>query len=85
MPDVTVYTRSWCPYCRRAKDLLRTKGVSFREIDIEANAALETEMIQKASGRDTVPQVFIGAHHVGGYDDLAEADRAGELDRLLAT
>lgn len=83
MPQVTIYTRPWCPYCRRAKDLLRAKGVDFDEIDIEGSDKLEAEMVARAQGRDTVPQIFIDGHHVGGCDDLHELDRDGGLDRLL--
>lgn len=83
MPQVTIYTRPWCPYCRRAKDLLRAKGVDFDEIDIEGSDTLEAEMVARAQGRDTVPQIFIDGHHVGGCDDLHELDREGGLDRLL--
>ncbi len=83
MPQVTIYTRPWCPYCRRAKDLLRAKGVDFDEIDIEGSDKLEAEMVARAQGRDTVPQIFIDGHHVGGCDDLHELDREGGLDRLL--
>lgn len=83
MPQVTIYTRPWCPYCRRAKNLLRAKGVVFDEIDIEGSDKLEAEMVARAQGRDTVPQIFIDGHHVGGCDDLYELDREGGLDRLL--
>jgi glutaredoxin 3 len=79
---VTIYTSAWCGYCRRAKALLDGKGIAYREIDVDGNRALREEMIAR-SGRRTVPQVFIGEHHVGGSDDLAAAARTGELDRLL--
>lgn len=83
MAEVEIYTQRWCPYCMRAKRLLHRKGVTFREIDIGAGDALEDEMIRRAGGRDTVPQVFIDGRHVGGSDDLQELERSGELDRWL--
>ncbi len=83
MPAITIYTKSWCPYCAAAKDLLADKGAAFTEIDIEANSGARAEMIQKAQGRSTVPQIFIGDRHVGGCDDLYALDGRGELDRLL--
>lgn len=79
---VLVYSKSWCPYCERAKALLRHKGVSFEEVDIETYPERREEMIQR-SGRRTVPQIFIGARHVGGSDDLFGLEAAGRLDRLL--
>ena len=84
MPPVTIYTKGWCPYCSAAKDLLREKGVAFEEIEITGDAARRREMIDRTGGRSTVPQIFIGARHVGGCDDLHALDRRGELDRLLA-
>lgn len=81
-PAVTIYTSAWCGYCMRAKALLDGKGISYREVSVDGNRALREEMIAR-SGRRTVPQVFIGEHHVGGSDDLAAAARTGELDRLL--
>ena len=81
--EIRIYTRSWCPYCTRAKALLTRKGAVFTEIDIEAAPGRREEMIA-ASGRTTVPQIFIGARHVGGCDDLHALDAAGGLDPLLA-
>jgi len=81
-PGVTVYISDWCPYCRRAKDLLDRKNVSISEINVEDDLKFREEMIAR-SNRRTVPQIFIGDKHVGGYDDLFELDRSGELDRLL--
>jgi glutaredoxin 3 len=81
-PAVTVYVSDWCPYCQRAKGLLAQKNVDFREINVEDDAKLREEMIAR-SNRRTVPQIFIGATHVGGCDDLFELDRSGELDRLI--
>ncbi len=80
---ITIYTTPWCGYCARAKALLARKGVAFTEIDVEARRELREEMIAR-SGRRTVPQVFIGDRHIGGSDDLAALEAAGELDRLLA-
>jgi glutaredoxin 3 len=81
-PDIKIYLTGWCPYCQRAKQLLGQKELAFTEIDVENDPALRTEMIEK-SGRRTVPQIFIGARHVGGCDDLFALDRSGELDRLI--
>jgi len=82
MPEITMYTKSWCSYCDRAKALLRAKGQTWTEIDVEASPAKLEEMIAK-SHRRTVPQIFIGERHVGGFDDLAALENAGELDPLL--
>jgi glutaredoxin 3 len=81
-PQVVMYTKSWCPYCERARSLLKSKGVSFQEIDIESLPEEREEMIRR-SGRRTVPQIFIGTRHIGGSDDIHELDAAGELDSLL--
>jgi glutaredoxin 3 len=83
MPDVVIYSRSWCGYCTRAKALLARKGVTFREIEIDGNDALRDEMVARAGGRRTVPQVFIGETHVGGCDDLFQLESEGWLDALL--
>jgi glutaredoxin 3 len=79
---VTVYTTSWCGPCRRAKDLLRRKGVPFTEVDVEEVPGAREEM-ERRSGRITVPQVFAGDRHLGGCDDLHRLDARGELDALL--
>lgn len=84
MPEVVVYTKSWCGYCTRAKDLLSRKGVDFTEVEISGDDARRDEMIARAGGRRTVPQVFIGAVHVGGCDDLYRLEGEGRLDALLA-
>ena len=84
MTAVTIYTKGWCPYCSAAKQLLQNKGIAFDEIDIERRPEARREMIAKAGGRSTVPQVFVGARHVGGCDDLYALDGRGELDPLLA-
>jgi len=83
MPAITIYTKSWCPYCSAAKKLLSEKGVDFTEIDIEKKPEARAEMIQKARGRSTVPQIFIGEKHVGGCDDLYDLDDRGQLEPLL--
>ena len=84
MPPVTIYTKTWCPYCMAAKDLLDQKGIAFTEIEISGKPDLRDEMLAKSNGRSTVPQIFIGSRHVGGCDDLYALDRKGELDKLLA-
>jgi len=84
MPKVEIYTKMFCPYCVRAKRLLAEKGVVFEEHDITLGGPQRAEMIQRANGRSTVPQIFIGDRHVGGSDDLAALERAGKLDPLLA-
>ena len=83
MANVEIYTKSWCPFCTRAKKYLDRKGVAYREIDVTTNAVRELEMV-KRSERFTVPQIFIDGHLLGGNDDLREADRSGRLDRLLS-
>ena len=83
MPAVTIYTKTWCPYCMAAKDLLDQKGIAFTEIEISGKPNLRDEMLAKSNGRSTVPQIFIGSRHVGGCDDLYALDRKGELDKLL--
>ena len=81
-PAITVYLSDWCPYCRRAKDLLESKALVFDEINVDADANFREEMMAR-SNRRTVPQIFIGEKHIGGCDDLFELDRSGELDRLI--
>ena len=83
MPAITIYTKGWCPYCSAAKDLLNDKGATFEEVDIEKKPEARAEMIQKAGGRSTVPQIFIGERHVGGCDDLYALDDRGQLEPLL--
>lgn len=80
---VLMYSKSWCPYCERARELLQRKGVAFQEIDIDTVPGQRAEMIRRSGGRYTVPQIFIGEHLVGGSDDLYELDAAGGLDPLL--
>lgn len=84
MPRIQIYLTTWCPFCQRATQLLREKGQSFEAIDIEAEPERRSEMIER-SGRRSVPQVFVDTRHVGGYDDLAALDAAGQLDPLLAS
>ena len=83
MPRVEMYTKMFCPYCARAKRLLADKGVEVEEYDITLGGAKRDEMMSRASGRHTVPQIFIGDRHIGGSDDLAALEAAGELDPLL--
>ena len=83
MTSITIYTKGWCPYCGAAKKLLEEKGAAFTEIDIEKKPGARAEMIQKAGGRSTVPQIFIGERHVGGCDDLYALDDRGQLEPLL--
>ncbi|OJJ09958.1 glutaredoxin 3 [Alphaproteobacteria bacterium AO1-B] len=85
MSDVTIYTRQLCGFCTAAKRLLEKKGVSFTEHDATFDPKLRQEMVQKANGRSTFPQIFIGSEHVGGCDDLHDLERAGKLDQLLAS
>ena len=82
MPAVVMYTTGWCPYCQRARQLLRRKDVPVTEIDLDSAPEKRAEMQQK-SGRRTVPQIFIGDTHVGGSDDLHALEDAGKLDALL--
>lgn len=83
MSKVEIYTTPYCPYCISAKALLSRKNVQFTEIDVSGDAAGRAAMIQRANGRMTVPQIFIGDVHVGGSDDLHELEYAGKLDALL--
>lgn len=84
MPKVEIYTKMMCPYCTRAKRLLDDKGVAYQEYDIGMGGPKRQEMLARANGRSTVPQVFVGDTHVGGSDDLAAMERQGKLDALLA-
>ncbi len=84
MAKVEIYTKFLCPYCSRAKSLLQSKGVEFTEYDISMGGPKREEMLSRANGRTTVPQIFIDDRHIGGSDDLAALDRAGGLDPLLA-
>ena len=81
---VEIYTKAYCPYCWRAKQLLEAKGVEYREIAIDYGGEVRERMIERAKGRTTVPQIFIREQHVGGCDDLMALERAGRLDDLIA-
>jgi len=83
MPAITIYTKCACSYCHAAKDLLREKNVPFEEISVDADWTAQVRMSERANGRWTVPQIFIGETHVGGYDDLYDLERTGKLDVLL--
>ena len=83
MSKIEIYTTRYCPYCTSAKALLNRKNVQFTEIDVSGDPAGRAKMIQRANGRMTVPQIFIGEVHVGGSDELHELERAGKLDPLL--
>ncbi|MFZ5704197.1 MAG: glutaredoxin 3 [Pseudomonadota bacterium] len=84
MAKVEIYTKAFCPYCSRAKSLLQSKGVDYEEYDISMGGPKRAEMIERAKGGSTVPQIFIDGSHVGGCDDIHALDRAGKLDPLLA-
>ena len=84
MAKVEVYTTSYCPYCIRAKSLLKGKGVAFEEIDVSGDAALREKMIELSGGRRTVPEIFINGRIIGGYDELRALEAAGRLDPLLS-
>lgn len=83
MSHVTIYTKAYCPYCVRAKSVLDNKGVSYQEIRIDEQPELRPEMIERAGGRTTVPQIFIGERHIGGCDDMLALNASGQLDPLL--
>src|ERR1700693_4435510 len=84
MVPIDIYTIRYCPYCHDAKELLSRKGVGFHEIDVSGNRDKRKEMIARAGGRSTYPQIFIGTTHIGGCDDLYALEEAGKLDSLLA-
>lgn len=83
MAEIEIYTKFLCPYCTRAKALLESKGARFREIDVTMDPALRRQMIERANGRSTVPQIFIDGLHIGGSDELVALDGRGGLDPLL--
>jgi glutaredoxin 3 len=85
MSIVKIYTAGHCPYCHRAKELLRAKGVAFEEVDLTGQPRERDQLCALAGGRNTVPQIFIGEAHIGGCDDLHCLDRDGKLDQLLRT
>ena len=82
MAGIVMYSKSWCPYCRMAKRLFAAKGQKWDEIDIEEQPERRREMVER-SGRTTVPQIWIGGRHIGGFNELSRLDASGELDRLL--
>lgn len=84
MAKVEIYTKAFCPYCARAMKLLSSKNVEVEEFDISMGGPKRTEMLGRANGRTTVPQVFIDGVHIGGSDDLAALEQAGKLDALLS-
>ena len=81
---VLMYTTAWCPYCEQARQLLRSKGIAFAELDVDAEPQRRAEMFERSKGEYTVPQIFIGSHHVGGADDLQALESSGRLTALLA-
>ena len=83
MPKIEVYSTAVCPYCVSAKRLLKSKGLEWTEVMVDAEPGRREEMLQRSGGRRTVPQIFINDHHVGGFDDLVAADRSGKLAELL--
>ena len=83
--NVEIYTWQTCPFCIRAKDLLKTKGVEFVEYKIDGDETARTQMSQRANGRRSVPQIFIDDQHVGGCDDIYELDWQGKLDQMLTS
>ena len=84
MAEVTIYTKPYCPYCIRAVSLLEKKGVEFQEIEAAFDPEKRQEMVQRANGRSTFPQIFIGEQHIGGCDDMMALEYDGKLDALLA-
>lgn len=83
MTDVTIYSSMMCGFCHRAKQLLKKKGVDYNEIDVLFHPSRKAEMMRRANGRHTVPQIFINDHHVGGCDELYALEREGKLDAML--
>lgn len=81
--EIVMYTSTFCPYCMMAKSLLQAKGVEWREVDLMVEPGRREEMMAKAEGRHTVPQIFVNGTGLGGYDDLSDLDRQGKLDEIL--
>ena len=81
-PEIVMYSTGWCPYCDRARALLERKGLPFREVKVDEDPAERDAMLARSGGRRTVPQIFVGDHHVGGFDDLYALEKAGKLDEL---
>jgi glutaredoxin 3 len=84
VPTVEIYTKGFCPYCWRAKHLLDGKGVAYEEIAVDYSLDDKRRMVERANGKTTVPQIFIGGRHIGGCDDLMALEREGQLDQLIA-
>ncbi len=84
MAAVTIYTTSSCVFCLRAKEYLRSRGVSYEEVDVTGDEVARARLVEQAKGQRTVPQIFVGEVHVGGYTDLVALDRAGRFQPLLA-
>ena len=84
MSTIVIYTKSTCPYCHAAKDLLAKKGAAYEEVSVDGDRGAQMKMAARAGGRSTVPQIFIGEKHIGGCDDLYDLDADGKLDELLA-
>jgi len=82
-PDIVIYSTGWCPYCERARALLERKGAVFREVKVDEDPAQRAAMLARSGGRRSVPQIFIGERHVGGFDELYALEKAGELDKLI--
>ena len=85
MNKIEIYSSLWCPFCHRAKSLLAAKGAAFEEIDVDADPNRRQEMMHRAGGRRTVPQIFIDGAHVGGADEFAALERSGKLDAIIGT
>lgn len=85
MANVTIYVKSWDPYCRRSLALLDSKSVDYEAFDVDESEVFAAEMMERSNGRRTVPQIFIGDRHVGSCDDLEEANARGDLDSWLAS
>lgn len=83
MAKIEIYTTPWCGYCARAKALLERKGVAYEEIDVSSSPEARDQMIERAGGRRTVPQIFVNGRHLGDSDEIVALDRAGQLDALL--
>jgi glutaredoxin 3 len=84
VPRVEIYTKTFCPYCWRAKHLLDSKGVDYVEVSVDFCGESKARMIERANGRRTVPQIFVAGQHIGGCDDLMALERAGKLDQIIA-
>jgi glutaredoxin 3 len=84
-PPVLMYSTAWCPYCMRARSLLERNGVEYLDIPVDEEPELREQMVARSGGLRTVPQIFIGERHVGGFDELHALERAGELEQMLGT